>query len=98
MLGDPLTPQEAVDTGLANAVLPASEVLPHARRMAERFNQLPPSAVKQTKQLMRRWQGEKVREVIAIEGDLFGKGLRSPEAREAFQAFFEKRRPDFSKF
>jgi len=24
--------------------------------------------------------------------------LRAPEAQEAFTAFFEKRRPDFSKF
>ena len=98
MLGDPLTAQEAVDMGLANAVLPANEVLPHARRVAERFNQLPPGAVRETKALMRRWQSTQVREVMAVEGDAFGKRLRSPEAREAFQAFFEKRRPDFSTF
>ena len=98
MLGDPITAAEAVDSGFANAVLPATEVLPHARRMAERFNQLPPSAVKQTKALMRRWQSEKVLDVMGVEGEQFGKNLRSPEAREAFQAFFEKRRPDFSRF
>lgn len=98
MLGDPLTAQEAVDMGLANAVLPANEVLPHARRVAERFNQLPPGAVRETKALMRRWQSTQVREVMAVEGEAFGKSLRSPEAREAFQAFFEKRRPDFSRF
>jgi 1,4-dihydroxy-2-naphthoyl-CoA synthase len=35
---------------------------------------------------------------MASEGEIFGRRLKSPEAREAFQAFFEKRRPDFSKF
>lgn len=98
MLGDPLTAEEAVEHGLANAVLPAAEVLPHARRVAERFNQLPPAAVRQTKQLMRRWQGDQVLEVMGVEGELFRQNLRSPEAREAFQAFFEKRKPDFSRF
>ena len=98
MLGDPFTAEEAVSCGIANAVLPADEVLPHARRVAERFNALPPSAVRQTKQLMKRWSAEAVLQATAVEGEQFGKALRSAEAREAFQAFFEKRKPDFSQF
>src|SRR6185369_3520198 len=38
LLGDPFTPEQAVDWGLAHAVLPAGEVVNHARRIAERFN------------------------------------------------------------
>jgi enoyl-CoA hydratase/carnithine racemase len=98
MLGEPFSGADAVDCGLANAVLPASEVVNHARRMAERFNALPPEAVRQTKQLMRAPQKARVREVMAEEGALFGQRLRSPEAMEAFQAFFQKRKPDFSQF
>jgi enoyl-CoA hydratase/carnithine racemase len=98
LLGDPFTGEQAVELGIANAVLPAAEVLPHARRMAERFNGLPPGAVRESKQLMKRAQKDLVMQQMAVEGEAFGKRLRSPEAREAFQAFFEKRKPDFSKF
>jgi enoyl-CoA hydratase/carnithine racemase len=98
MLGDPFTPQEALDCGLANAILPAGEVVNHARRVAERFNQLPPGAVREAKALMRAPQREQVLKVIRAEGELFTSRLRSPEAMEAFQAFFQKRKPDFSKF
>lgn len=98
MLGDPFTGEQAVEMGIANAVLPAAEVLPHARRMAERFNTLPPGAVRDAKRLMRAPQREQVRAVMAEENRIFAERLRSPEAREAFQAFFEKRKPDFTKF
>ena len=98
LLGDPFTAEQAVECGLANAVLPAGEVVNHARRMAERFNALPPGAVREAKQLMRAPQREQVAETIRTEGELFAKRLRSPEATEAFQAFFQKRKPDFSKF
>jgi enoyl-CoA hydratase/carnithine racemase len=98
MLGDPFTPEEAVEARIANAVLPAGEVIKHARRMAERFNALPPGAVRETKKLLRRSTTEDVLKTIAVEGELFGARLRSPEAMEAFQAFFQKRQPDFSKF
>ena len=98
MLGEPFTSSDAVDCGIANAVLPAGEVVNHARRMAERFNSLAPGAVADTKRLMRAPLRARIREVMAAEGVLFGQRLRSPEAMEAFQAFFQKRKPDFSKF
>jgi enoyl-CoA hydratase/carnithine racemase len=98
LLGEPFGAEEAQEMRIINAVLPEGEVLAHARRMAERFNQLPPGAVSDTKKLMRRANQKLVMEMIAAEGDVFAARLKSPEAREAFTAFFEKRRPDFTKF
>ncbi len=98
LLGEPFTGADAVECGIATAVLPANEVAPHARRIAERFNALPPGAVRDTKTLMRRAGQKQSFETIAVEAEIFGKRLRSPEAQEAFGAFFQKRQPDFSKF
>ncbi len=98
LLGDPFTGAEAVECGLATAVLPAGEVANHARRVAERFNALPPGAVRETKRLLRGPRTEAVLKTIRAENELFAARLRSPEAKEAFQAFFQKRKPDFSKF
>ncbi|MFN3861696.1 MAG: enoyl-CoA hydratase [Roseateles sp.] len=98
LLGDPFTGEQAVECGIANLVLPGSEVLNHARRVAERFNHLAPGAVRQSKQLIREPQRDAVKAAIAREAEIFSARLRSPEAMEAFQAFFQKRAPDFSKF
>ncbi len=98
LLGDPFTGADAVECGLANAVLPAGEVLNHARRVAERFNGLPPGAVRNAKRLLRAPQREAVLHAMRAEGEVFAQALQSPEAKEAFQAFFQKRRPDFSQF
>ena len=69
LLGDPFTGAEAVEFGIANAVLPAGEVVNHARRIAERFNALPPGAVRETKRLMRRARDAAVLETIGVEGE-----------------------------
>ena len=98
LLGDPFSAETAVECGIANAVLPAGEVMAHARRVAERFNALPPGAVREAKRLMRAPLREAILAQIRTESEAFGARLTSPEAREAFQAFFEKRTPDFSKF
>ena len=98
LLGDPFTGADAVEAGIANAVLPANEVVNHARRIAERFNALPPGAVRDTKKLMRRARAALALETIGVEGKVFAERLQSPEAKEAFSAFFQKRKPDFSKF
>jgi len=98
LLGDPFTAEDAVEMRIANAVLPAGEVVNHARRIAERFNTLPPSAVRDTKKLLRRGSAEAVMQAIAAEGEIFLQRVVSAEAREAFSAFFQKRKPDFSQF
>ena len=98
LLGDPFTPEQAVECGVASAVLPAGEVVAHARRVAERFNALPPGAVREAKQLMRAPQRELTLQTIRTEGEIFGRRLRSPEAMEAFQAYLQKRKPDVSRF
>jgi len=98
LLGDPFTGAQAVEYGIANAVLPAAEVVNHARRVAERFNSLAPGAVRDSKRLTTERDRATLMAAIKEEATIFGTRLRSPEAQEAFQAFFQKRAPDFSKF
>jgi enoyl-CoA hydratase/carnithine racemase len=46
---------------------------------------------------MKKGQASQVQTQIAEEAESFGRLLQSPAAREAFTAFMEKRKPDFSK-
>jgi enoyl-CoA hydratase/carnithine racemase len=98
LLGEPMTAHEAEACGIATAVLPPGEVVAHARRMAERFNALPPAAVRATKHLMRCPWRESIDRALQAEADIFVERLASPEAREASGAFLAKRTPDFSQF
>ena len=98
LLGEALTAVEAADFGIASAVLPADAVLAHARRMAARFNALPPGAVRETKRLMRSSSQDSILRAMRAEAAIFAERLRSPEAKEAFAAFLAKRKPDFSQF
>ena len=45
---------------------------------------------------MKKGQMADVAQAMADEGASFGRMLREPAAREAFTAFMEKRKPDFS--
>jgi enoyl-CoA hydratase/carnithine racemase len=97
LLGKPFPAAEAVVMGIANAVLPAGEVLAHARNVARMFGALPPGAVRDTKKLLRYGTAAEVRDAIHREASCFGPRLAGDEAREAIAAILEKRAPDFSK-
>jgi len=98
LLGEPFSAQEAYEMGLINRVLPAGELLPYARAQAEKLTSLPPSSLRTTKYLMKVAQADKIKEKVMEENKYFSAMLLSPEAKEAFGAFFEKRKPDFTKF
>jgi enoyl-CoA hydratase/carnithine racemase len=98
LLGKVFSGADAVKLGIANVALPATEVVAHARRVAQRFTELPAGAVRDAKRLMRAGTKDDVMRAIRSETAVFAERLRSPEAKEAFAAFFQKRKPDFSKF
>ena len=51
-----------------------------------------------TKSLMKQNLSADVATRMTQESELFRQRLSSPEAKEAFTAFLEKRKPDFSRF
>jgi enoyl-CoA hydratase/carnithine racemase len=98
LLGEAFLAQEAFDMGLVSKVLPLAELRPYAQRQAAKLVALPAASIRATKALMKRAKSGPVNETMAAENQLFGAMLLAPEAKEAFTAFFEKRKPDFSKF
>ena len=97
LLGEPLDAATACDWGFVNQVVADDALMTTARHLAARLAALPPTAVRQTKQLIKYGQND-VPGRIAEELVLFQERLRSAEAAEAFAAFVEKRKPDFSGF
>jgi len=98
MLGEAFLAQEALEMGLVSKVLPAADLLAFAQGQAAKLVALPASSVRATKQLMKASRNGAIQQAITEENKLFGAMLAAPEAKEAFTAFFEKRKPDFSKF
>jgi len=98
MLGEAFSAQEACAMGFVNKVLPPAEVLAFAQAQAAKLVALPASSLWATKRLMKGKQIAAVEAKIKEESVHFSEMLVSKEAKEAFTAFFEKRKPDFTKF
>jgi enoyl-CoA hydratase/carnithine racemase len=98
LLGERLSAEQAKAIGLVNAVLPDAELLAHAGSKVAQLAAQPAAAVRTTKALMKRWNADRIKEVLAIESEAFAERLGSPEFAEAARAFFERRKPDFSRF
>jgi enoyl-CoA hydratase/carnithine racemase len=98
LLGEPFDATEAREMGFVNRVLPVDELLPFARQQAAKLAALPAASIRVTKQLMKKNRVTATEQQISIEVEHFARMLVAPEAKEAFTAFLEKRKPDFSQF
>ncbi|MBE7940611.1 MULTISPECIES: enoyl-CoA hydratase [Ramlibacter] len=97
LLGEPFMAEAAQEVGLVNRVVPPTEANAYAQALARKLAGKPVSSLIETKRLMKHGQQARVIEQMDEEGKSFGRMLREPAAREAFTAFMEKRKPDFSK-
>lgn len=94
LLGEPMDAETADRAGLVTAIVPADILLDHARQKAAALMTKPPQALAATRRLM-KGDPAVLNQRIEEEARLFGEILASPEAQEAFAAFFEKRAPVF---
>ncbi|PXW24386.1 enoyl-CoA hydratase [Paraburkholderia caballeronis] len=98
LLGDMFDAAEAHRMGFVNRVLPAAELDAFVAAQLAKLTALPAASLRATKTLMKRAGEHEIRTQMAEESVHFGKMLLAPEAREAFSAFLEKRKPDFRQF
>jgi len=98
MLGEAFSANEAFEMGFVNKVLPLEELLPYAQRQAAKLVALPAASIRLTKRLMKGKQPAAISDKMTEENKHFSAMLNAPEAKEAFMAFFQKRKPDFSQF
>ncbi len=96
LLAESIDAATAREFGLVNRVVEPAEVDTTALDLARRLAVKPPEAMRQSKRLM-RLDPDQVLQRMNAENAEFSRLLASPEAREAFTAFLEKRAPDFSK-
>jgi enoyl-CoA hydratase/carnithine racemase len=89
--------EAALEVGLVNRVLPPTEANGVAQAQAKKLAAKPLGALIETKRLMKKGQMAQVLAQMSEEGASFARLLLEPAAKEAFTAFLEKRKPDFTK-
>lgn len=97
MLGEPFMAEAALEVGLVNRVVPPTEAHGAAQAQARKLAAKPLQSLLQTKRLMKHHSAAQVLAALDEEAHTFARMLREPAAQEAFGAFLDKRKPDFSK-
>jgi enoyl-CoA hydratase/carnithine racemase len=93
LLGQPFDASRAAELGLVTQVVPDQMVLATATETARKLAEKPAAAVQACKRLMRGAVREQLEHAVKLENEEFAARVTSPEAKEAFRAFFAKRQP-----
>ena len=95
LLGSRFDAKRATELGFATRVVPDHELLATATETARELAVKPPAALQSCKRLVRSSTRELLERAVKLEVQEFAVRVRSAEAKEAFTAFIEKRKPNF---
>jgi enoyl-CoA hydratase len=95
MTGERIPGAMAKQLGLVNQVVPAAELLPAARALAERFAYGPILAVRWTKTAINKVLRERLNLIMDTSITLEMLSFQTQDHKEAARAFVEKRPPEF---
>ncbi len=96
VLGNPFDAERGRAAGFVNKIVAADELEATTLGAVATLAAKPPEALALSRRLLRGDPSDVVQR-IDQEIEIFADRLQSPEAKEAFAAFFEKRKPDFAK-
>ncbi len=91
-----LSAAEALDWGLVNRVVPASDLAAEARETALRLAHGPTLAYGGVKRLVQWSMGETLESQMELESREIADRFRTADAREGVEAFLQKRKPQFT--
>jgi enoyl-CoA hydratase/carnithine racemase len=97
LLGTPFDARRAAELGLVTQVVPDKDALARATETAGKLAAKPASALQASKRLMKQPFREQIKAAMKAENEEFSAQVRSQDAKEAFAAFLEKRKPDFTR-
>jgi enoyl-CoA hydratase/carnithine racemase len=97
LLGQPFNASRAAELGLVTQAVPDQKLLATASETARKLADKPPAALQACKRLMKQTVREQLKLAVNLENAEFAARVRSAEAKEAFTAFIEKRKPDFNR-
>jgi enoyl-CoA hydratase/carnithine racemase len=97
LLGSPFDARRAAELGLVTEVVSDKDVLAKATETAQKLAAKPAAALQASKRLMKQPFREQIKAAMKAENEEFSAQIRSEDAKEAFSAFLEKRKPDFTK-
>jgi enoyl-CoA hydratase/carnithine racemase len=97
LLGAPFDSRRAAELGLVNQVVSDKDVLARATETAEKLAAKPAAALQASKRLIKQPFREQIKAAMKAENEEFSVQVRTEDAKEAFAAFLEKRKPDFTR-
>src|SRR5882757_3215306 len=97
LLGGPFDARRAAELGLVTEVISDKDLLAKATETARKLATKPAAALQASKRLMKQPFREQLKAAMKAENEEFSAQVRSEDAKEAFSAFLEKRKPDFTR-
>jgi enoyl-CoA hydratase/carnithine racemase len=96
LTGKTIDANEAYRIGLINKVVPISQLMTEARKMAETICDAGPLAVRMAKKMMIRGLSMPLEEGLELEADFQKNIMETEDFKEGVKAFREKRKPRFT--
>jgi enoyl-CoA hydratase/carnithine racemase len=95
LLGQSFGALRAAELGLVTSVVADQKLLATATETAQTLAKKPAGAVQACKRLMKAAFRDQLEQAVKLENQVFAERVRSDEAKEAFSAFFAKRKPEY---
>lgn len=95
LTGDILTPQQALELGIVNKVVPHDRLMEEALALAERIAEKPPLAVRMMKRAVYQSQTGTLKSHLDYISSQLALLTETQDHIEAARAFIEKRKPEF---